>query len=86
VEPSKVVQEWEQRGEQRGEQRARRSVLLELLESKCGGNRLPNDIRRMVETQESTEILAQWFHLALQADITLEQLRGRFADLLVSRN
>lgn len=71
---SQVVNEWISQGEARGELKNQRQNLLDLLESAFPGA-IPQDVVRLIQHQDSLEVLRDWFKAALRAK-TPEQFLG----------
>lgn len=63
---SQVVNEWMSQGEARGRLAEGRRSLLDLLEGRFPGA-VPSDVVRMIQQQESLELLHDWFKVAVRA-------------------
>jgi hypothetical protein len=74
---SQVVNEWISQGEARATLRERRQSLLEALEGRFPGA-VPAEVVRLIQQQDSLELLHDWFKVAVRASTTLEQ----FLDVL----
>jgi len=63
---SQVVNEWISRGEARGMLADRRQMLLILLNTRFPGL-VPDEVTRLINDQESLDLLGHWFHAAAEA-------------------
>jgi hypothetical protein len=63
---SQVVNDWISRGEAKGKLNERREKLLKLLSKRFPGA-VPDDVVRLVNEQESLDILDHWFDAAAEA-------------------
>jgi hypothetical protein len=63
---SEVVNEWISQGEARGKLAERRQNLLKLLAKRFPGT-VPDDVVRLVNEQESLDVLGHWFDAAAEA-------------------
>ena len=66
VTESQVVNEWIAQGETRGVVNTRRQDVLELLAERFPGA-VPGDVVRLIEQQDSPELLHDWFRAAMRA-------------------
>jgi hypothetical protein len=63
---SQVVNEWMSQGEARGRLLDHRQALLEFLKERFPGA-LPDDVVKLINEQESLEMLVDWFQAAIRA-------------------
>lgn len=63
---SQIVNEWISQGEARGKLTERRQNLLKLLNKRFPGA-VPDDVTKLVNEQESLELLGHWFDAAAEA-------------------
>jgi hypothetical protein len=63
---SQVVNEWMSQGEARGKLLDRRQSLLELLQERFPGL-VPAEVVKLINEQESLELLVNWFRAAIHA-------------------
>jgi hypothetical protein len=73
---SQVVNEWISQGEAKGKLAERRQKLLKLLSKRFPGA-VPDDVIRLINKQESLDLLDHWFDAAAEA-YTFQQ----FADVV----
>jgi hypothetical protein len=76
---SQVVNEWISQGEARGRLAERRQSVVRLLTKRFPGA-VPYDVIRLINEQESLELLDDWFDTA--ADYTTASARGTIRRLI----
>ena len=64
---SMIVNEWIRQGEVRGLLSANRQTLLRILERKFAGV-IPSEVARVINQQESLELLGLWIDEAISAN------------------